>query len=249
MIIWGTKKVKSKLGFVAENCSRCRSIQVMKVSRVGMAGHIYYIPTSKGRLLGFVGECQQCSGEFWVQPTDYPAFEKNKKAELSALITKTNPKLLPGNKAAIDSFVRFSQVREPLLRFNQSLEDRYAAGTRFDFPIVLALLVMFALPIPFGMAVNSISFLGEAREHLGGMVMGITFFVGLIATVYLTYKEPQRFFQKNLYRQITNALKPINPRPDELKECLSALRKYDYRICRHVTADSLLRGMRSTTNA
>lgn len=242
-LIWGTKKVTRKLGFVGEICPRCRTVRSVKVNRVGLASHIFFVPVSRGRLLGFTGECQQCSGEFEVQPTDYPIFEKNKKTDLNSLVEKTNPKLLPNNKPAIESFQRFSQLRDPFLRFNQSLVDRYARGTRFDLPSGLAFLATFVIPISIGFAIPAMPFSEAVKDGVGNFAIGL-FVAGLIGSIVLLYGEQKRFFRKRLLSEITRSLKPLNPQRTELDSCLASLRKYGYHICKFVTVESLLKGMR-----
>lgn len=243
LLIWGTKKVERKLGFVGETCPRCRAVRSVKVSRIGLASHLFFVPVSRGRLLGFLGECQQCSGEFEVQPTDYSGFEKNKKAELNSLVTKTNPKLLPGNKHAVELFNRFFQLRDPFLRFNQSLVQRYARGTRFDLPSGLALLATFVVPIALGFAIPSMPFSDAVKGGMGKFAIGL-FLVGLIGSVVLLFGEQKRFFRKRLLSEITSSLKALNPQEAELDSVVAALRKYGYHICRFVSTESLLKGTR-----
>lgn len=242
-LIWGSKRVTHKLGFVAEVCPRCCEVRSVKVKRIGMAGHIFFATLSRGRLLGFIGECMQCCGEFEVQPTDYPVFEKSKKAELNSLVANTNPKLLPNNRPAIESFQRFSQLRAPLLRFNQSLIDRYARGTRLDLMSGLALLATFAIPISVGFAIQSTSFSDTVKEGVTNSAVGL-FLVGLIATIVLLRGEQKRFFRKRLFSEVTRSLKPLNPQYAELDLCLALLKKYDYKISKFVTTDSLMQGIR-----
>lgn len=246
-LIWGSKRVTRKLGFVAEVCPRCREVRTVKVKRIGMAGHIFFVSLSRGSLLGFSGECTQCSGEFEIQPTDYPAFEKKKKVELNSLVAKTNPKLLPNNTVAIKSFQRFSQLRDPFLRFNQSLIDRYARGTRLDLLSGLTLLATFVIPISVGFAIQSMSFSDVVKEGVTKFAIGL-FLIGLIGTIVLLRGEQKRFFRKRLFSEVTRSLKPLNPQHAELDSCLALLRKYDYKISKFVTTDSIMQGIRMNTS-
>lgn len=245
-IIWGSKKVQRKLGFVAEACPRCLGVRSVKVSRLGMASHVYYLPLGRGQMLGFAGECQACSGVFDVQPMDYASFEKSKKASLEQLIGTTNPKLHPDNEPAMASFKRMVALRDPLLRVNKVLDERYGQGTALDLRSGLAFLATFAVPIAIGVCKSSLPVSDGMKALIGDFALTL-FVVGLIASFVLLYRAPKRFFTTQLLPEIVRELRPLHPRHDELQSCLSSLKKYGYRITGFVKAESLVASVQGST--
>lgn len=241
VIISGRKKVTRKLGYVAEVCPNCRQIRSMKVSRTGMASHIFFVATSPGYLLDFVGECQTCAGLFVVQPTDYPRFQRRKKTELSVLVETTNPKLLPDNEEALSEYHRMAALRDPFLRFNRGLEDRYGEGSKFDWPSGLTLIATLAVPIAIWVWVAANPDVSAGFGYIG---FGL-FVFGLIASSYLLRTEPWLFLRRQVLPAIIEELRVLDPDYAELDAGLSALKKHRYRISGHIDAESLHREIHS----
>ena len=84
-IVFGEKQARRRLGFVAEHCSACSSIRPVKIVRVGMAPHIFWVPLGKGRLIGYYGECDQCGADFDIDPADYASLAKKNVDSLAEL--------------------------------------------------------------------------------------------------------------------------------------------------------------------
>lgn len=237
-IVFGEKKATRRMGFVADRCPSCDAIQQVRIHRVGMAPHIFWIPLGKGRLIGYYGVCQECGSEFDADPTDYVSLVRKPVGSLAELVQATNPKLDPKNRHAVETFERFRRVRDPLLRANQSLLERSARGTRFDRTSGLALLASVVIPI--AMFTVDLSFLSYSMQQLVG-VAAIWFFIfGLIGSFVLVAREPRRFFRRELEPGIAQELRKVNPRVDELDRYLKLIKQYDYRISDHVSAERLL---------
>lgn len=145
MIIWGTKRVEKKLGYVAEFCPICRSVNPFRIVRIGMAGHVYYISFGSGQLVGHHAECQQCRNVKKVDPTVYAAFEPKGGMELGPLIQKTFPKIREAYAERLDTeeeirrnpnslarAEREALLMEPFQYLSDQVEARYAGGTQFD---------------------------------------------------------------------------------------------------------------------
>ena len=63
-IIWGTKIVERKLGYVADFCSICRGARPFTVFKVVQVGHLYYL------YIPFIGGKQVGDPEgIWYTPT------------------------------------------------------------------------------------------------------------------------------------------------------------------------------------
>jgi hypothetical protein len=238
-LIWGEQNTEKKLGYVAEYCATCRDVRTVKLLRVGRTSHIYYLPLGQGRLLGYDGVCRKCELRFGVEITDYPALEEDKNAELIPLVQKTNPKLLAGNDEALSAWQRMNEVREPFVRYNQNLLQRFAGGNRYDGPAMLALAGSFVVPVCFAMLASMLALPKSADGWIGLTFIGL-FFGGLYWTSRLTRSAPRRFFRARLEESLLTDLRALHPRRDELEACLAALREHEYPIAAAVSTDRVL---------
>ncbi len=237
-IVFGEKTVSRKMGFVAEHCPSCQAVQPVRIQRLGMAPHLFWVPLGRGRLIDYFGVCQKCGGELNIFPTDYETLVRKPGDDLADLAQHTNPRLDPKNRNAIEAFERFRRVRDPLLRANKTLMDRSARGTRFDRTSGLTLLASVVIPIiMFTVDLTSLSY---ALQEFIGVAAIWTFILGLIATFVLVAREPRRFFRRELEPGIAKDLIAVNPRPDELDDYLKRIKKFEYRVSEHVSARRLL---------
>jgi hypothetical protein len=244
LLIWGRRLSRRKLGFVAEHCPRCKAVRTVRIDRLGVTSHLFFISLGAGPLLGFRGECRACSGQFDVFPMDYAAFDKNAKATPESLLSTTNPRLLQANASGRAEQARAQALRDPLLRFEASLRDRYQRGNRIDLTTGLGFAASVVVPLLLGWLSHSLGLTGGAKEAVGWLALGV-FLVGLVTSFVLLYREPRRFFQRQLRPEIKRALQPLKPEPAELDACLGSLRKYGYRISRFVTSEGLVADLRS----
>jgi hypothetical protein len=243
-IIWGEKQATRKMGFVAENCPTCRTTQAVRLLRVGLAPHLFWIPFGKGQLIGYYGVCEACGTQLDVGPTDYVSLSKKRIDDLSELVRLTNPKLDPANREAIASHDRFRSIRDPLLLAEHTLQQRGSGGMRFDKASGLALLATIAIPlIIFSL---DLSFLGPAAQEAVGSLGFWIFVAGIAVTGTLLYREPHRFFRRELEPEIIKSLGTVNPRSDELEDCLERIRKYEYKVSGHVSAKRLLEQLQAS---
>ena len=237
-IVFGEKKAVRKMGFVADRCPSCETIRQVRIHRLGMSPHIFWLPLGRGRLLGYYGVCQECGGEFNVDPTDYVSLARKPTVSLTELVQATNPRLDPKNRDAVEAFERFRRVRDPLLRANQTLMKRSAKGTRFDRTSGLALLASVFIPIT--MFAMDLTFLSYSMQQLIGVTAIWLFVLGLISSFVLFAREPRRFFRRELEPEIAKELIMINPRADELDRYLKLIKQYEYRVSEHVSSGRLL---------
>lgn len=237
-IVFGEKKAERKMGFVADRCPSCEAIRQVRIHRLGMSPHIFWLPLGRGRLIGYYGVCQECGSEFDVDPTDYVALARKPVGSLTELLQATNPRLDPKNRNDVEAFERFRRVRDPLLRANQTLVDRSARGTRFDRTSGLALLVSVVVPITI--FATDLTFLSYSMQQLIGVAAIWIFIFGLIASFVLVAREPRRFFRRELEPGIAKELIMVNPRADELDRYLKLIKQHEYRVSEHVSAERLL---------
>ena len=174
---------------------------------------------------------------------DYPELVKSKRIGLEDLALRTNP-LLGATPEMRKEHERFVAVREPFLRFNLSLEDRYATGTHIDWRAALAFLGTIVVGILVACWAGGITDqkMQWLADGLGYSAAGI-FLGGLVWTSWLQRKEPGRFFRKKVLPELRLALQALQPSRAELGECLRRLGKYRYRISKIVRAEDITEGV------
>ncbi|MFL6656937.1 MAG: hypothetical protein ACJ8GW_02595 [Massilia sp.] len=92
VIIWGRKRVEKHIGFVADYCPMCVGVRPFALERIGMAGHVYYITTGEGDLVGYQIGCLECHILLNGQHERYAAFSP-KVEPLPELTRLTFPNL------------------------------------------------------------------------------------------------------------------------------------------------------------
>jgi len=257
MIIWGTKRVESKMGFVAEFCPICRVITPFKVIRIGMTSHIYYISYGKGKLVGHIAECQVCQTVKTVNPTGYAAFEKREGIELERLIQKTFPNIREAYAARLsleekirsqslgNAFAdRESLLLEPFHYLASQVEERYAGSTQFDKESGIGCLGTILLTVILLTATFTI-FKNGANQDQALMVTGVIVLVGLIYTVIQIALAPRRFLSRKIIPNLVRSLKPLNPSKQELVTCLDKFKTSGYRIGKKVSAEKLWQALQT----
>ncbi|MBU2712061.1 hypothetical protein [Zooshikella harenae] len=93
ILIWGTKPTDQKLGFVAEICPECNSVNKVSVHRIGLTGHFFWVPVGRGQFVEAYGTCTSCNKKFSIEITDYETIDKKDNEQIEDLIRITNPKL------------------------------------------------------------------------------------------------------------------------------------------------------------
>lgn len=92
MLIWGRKAVRRHLGYAADFCPICACARPFAITRVGMAGHVYYITAGDGDLVDYERACMVCTIALKAEPAQY-AQMANKPSAISALTQQTFPNL------------------------------------------------------------------------------------------------------------------------------------------------------------
>jgi hypothetical protein len=92
VIIWGKKTVKSHLGYAADFCPICACPRPFAITRVGLAGHLYYISVGDGDLVGYERACMLCTTALNADPAHYAEIAKQ-PASIRALAKQTFPNL------------------------------------------------------------------------------------------------------------------------------------------------------------
>ena len=109
MIIWGRKTVRTPLGYAADYCPICAGAEPFAITRLGSAGHLYFVSVGEGDLLGYTRTCMTCSIELDADPSRYASLSQVPMA-LSALRQATHPNLdeVYRDQLELDSQLRFN---------------------------------------------------------------------------------------------------------------------------------------------
>src|SRR5437868_2693506 len=105
LIIWGTKVQRKTRGYVAEVCPNCIGVREVKLDTVSRVSHLYYIPLGDGTVVGHVGTCSSCRGEFGLNPDVYPFYAQGPGLPMNELVERTGRAGLVEHAAEAAGFV------------------------------------------------------------------------------------------------------------------------------------------------
>jgi hypothetical protein len=251
-IIWGRKLVYRKLGHVADFCPICRVPRPFALKRVGSAGHVYYISTGEGELVGYERTCQDCGTSLQTEPTAYASIAKN-TAPLAELTRQTYPNLdqVLGERLALEEKVRHAPsslsreerhalIRSPFLILSPKVEKRFAS-THIDKEIGFALIGAVALLI-VGPA------LGRAVvPDSEGAVLLTSLSMGVLMVLWQGIGAGGRFMRREITPVLARCLAPLRPSDDELKTVLAELKQLRHKMGSKLKPADLHRSLREST--
>ncbi len=137
MIIWGKKIVRNHLGYAADFCPVCACARPFALSRLGVAGHLYYIAVGEGDLAGYERACMVCTVALKAEPTQY-AEVATRPTEIRDLIKQTFPNLAQAYRGRLmqeqaikldptmlDAADRQSLLMEPFMLLSVKVSERF----------------------------------------------------------------------------------------------------------------------------
>jgi hypothetical protein len=244
IFIWGRQKVERRMGWVADYCPVCRSVRPFRLTRVGIASHVFFISASAGDLIGFVGECKDCGASREVDGTQYQTIEKKLPAELQQLIQLTHPTIHAGmvggplSENAQAKAAREQALLEPFKAISPMVEARFGEKSgKFDFESGMGCLSSVVLAVSFLLVVMMMN-MTTLRQFLVYTLL-LLIPVAAIYTVVQMCLVSRRFVARKVLPPLANALRPLNPTRDELATCLARLKNLNSKIAQKVDADSL----------
>ncbi|WP_133816569.1 hypothetical protein [Tahibacter aquaticus] len=246
-IFWGTKRVQKRLGYVADFCPLCRSPRAFRLSRIGMAGHVYGVSVGGGKLAGFERFCLTCKTVLGAEheaysniAKDYPLERVPESNQISHLIRATNPELaeryarrleleqdLRRGNAVIDTATRKHLIKEPFLILAPAVERAFES-THIDLPLLLTIAAAIAVPIG-AFWLFDLFLVGDAKELMPMFLaaIGLASFVAVLVQGHLA---KNRFLRRHFYPKLAQALVPLRPQPAELAMVLSELRQLGFAL-------------------
>jgi len=243
-IIWGTKVVRKRIGFVADFCPICRSPQAFKLSRVGAAGHIYYVSFGNGKLIGHEIQCLACGTALKTDPGKYASHPK-KECAINELLELTFPNLGETYKAelALEEKVkadplslapeeRREQLFTPFILVSPKVEKRFAS-THIDKETCMTLLgtIILAIIAP------------KYMERLFGIDTGAAVLsilgAGLVLFIFQLAISGRRYVRKQIIPVIAKSLSPIRPSREELVATLAELKRIGHKVGKKIKLSDL----------
>ena len=248
MIIWGTKRVVSSLGFAADFCPLCREVRTFEVKRIGMAGHLYYLSFGSGKLAGYLRTCRTCGTDLNATPDQYAQLSRKRLEPLELQpITFPNLDEVHGARLAIEKSLRSSPaklsaadrsalIKEPFILLSPKVEERFAS-VHFDGPTGFTLLAA-VVGLIFIPAMLSTAMPSYAAELVMACIAAAVVAVGVQMAL-----SSERFMRKKLLPVLVPALKPLKPTPQELEAVLKDMKSLGRRIGSKLKLQTLLAGL------
>lgn len=256
-MLWGTKRVEQKLGYVADFCPICREITPLVVYSVRKAAHVYYLKLGKGLLVGYVGKCQMCGTSIPVDARRYRRFLNRQEGDIEALIEQTYPQVRV-EKAKRLEIERRIKSREPIslgTRRQLLMEpfvilaievEKIFRQVPLDKRTKIGCLVLTILMAMAGC--TTLAWLEEAPV-LSTITGGLWILLIGVSVVYVlleAYLTPRRLVRHRIIPLLAKSLEPLRPTQGELEEVLKALKKEGLRIGKVVKAETLYLAMKNT---
>ncbi len=240
-IFWGRKITRKSLGYVADFCAICRKVTAFQLSRVGSAGHIYYLSVGEGVLVGHERSCCEC-GSVQSANTDTYTRPVPKPGPIDALIRETYPGLERdlAERLQLEQQIRFSPhmlepgvraalIKEPLVILAPKVEQRFAS-TRMDMGVGLALLVSVFLFV-FSAYLSS-----KIDPDAAALFMPLALLVGVGLVIWQFLASRRRYMRKEIIPLLARSLAPLKPREQEIQQALQAMKQLGYKIGKFLQA-------------
>lgn len=234
-IVWGKKRVERKAGHVADFCQVCRCARTFRLTRVGMAGHLYYISVSEGELLGFHRTCDTCGTVYGADPAHYVT-TSSRRDTLEALTAATQPRLNEAwaDRLALEAQIRTSAallpadqraglIREPFVLLSPQVESQYGS-THVDKEVGLAVVGAIALLMLLPPAVRLV--LPDDAEPAVLTALA----VGVMLVLWQMFMVNGRFLRRQVIPALARALRPLRPTHAELDAALAELKQHGHKI-------------------
>lgn len=250
-ILWGKKAVHKKIGYVADFCPICRTPQPFAITRVGSAGHLYFVSAGEGQLVGYERTCQKCRTPLNAEPTTYASLAK-RAAPLDELLRSTFPNLTQAlqerlaieervqrDPASLEPELRRSLIRNPFVRLSPKVEKRFADATHMDWTVGLALIGAIALIFSAPDLAHKV-----APGYHSDLLFWSPFVLGIALVVWQMIASGKRFMRKEIIPVLAGTLAPLRPTEDEITAVLAELKQLGHKIGSKIKPANLMARMK-----
>jgi hypothetical protein len=252
-IVWGKKIVYRRLGHVAEFCPICREAKPMRLRRIGLAGHVYYITAGEGELRGYDLTCLDCKTAYEGKPNQYAsvspkllALAELKRATYPDMETALHDRLALEERvrrapALLSADERDALVRSPFLLLSPEVEQRFAqtnCDKEVAFALIAAVVMMAAAPA------LSAAILPDQPE----LLMLAAFVAGVVLVIWQFVLSSQRFMRRAIIPRLCRALKPLRPSRAEVERVMGELKQHKHKMAGKLKLDDLFSYMETPVN-
>jgi hypothetical protein len=227
LIIIGTRLSRKKLGYVADFCVFCRDIRKVRLDRLQMYKHIYYINYRPVEGPWNMQKCMECGGENAVEVVNFTKTLKRPDADIEEFIRETNPsirkfyneRLLLEKEVELAPLKLSQEVRELLIKepfevLAPQVEQTYHSGINIDWKIMLIMLIGTIFTIIMFCVTSSYE---KTASHsdlwIASWVIALLSFIAVIISMGF---ESRRRIKKKYLGLLVRALNPLKPKEEEL---------------------------------
>jgi hypothetical protein len=247
-IIWGKKRVTRRLGYVADFCPLCRDVRAFEVTRVGLAGHLYYISIGEGELAGYERTCAVCRTALNADPERYAqlgdlllppgelqplTFPKLKEYWAARLAVERELKSVFGKLSPED---RSTLIREPFILLAPKVEQRLSSSLVLDKVVGISALIAFGALFVIAPLVTRLAPGSDG-------IVGFAFIAAIVAVLVQMLLAPGRVMRKEVLPVLAAALRPLKPAPAEIAAVLQEMKKAGRKIGSKVTTVDLMEAL------
>lgn len=254
-IVSGQKIRVEKLGYFADFCPICRSVQAHLAIKRSTVPHIYFVPVGRKTTLDFIGTCLCCSVERGINPLNYKQTIQSYSGDLEFLVKETFPtiyesyedrleleELIKYNLSELSSEDRIKLIREPFEILGYYIEKECGEDTKFDKNSgggCLSTVLVFVLMIVLGITFEG----NESVESFIRLFLIPLFLLGVAVTFVLLALTPQRFIKNKIFPLLIKALIPLQPKKSELETVLNQLKSLGLPTSKRIKIRPLLKAM------
>jgi hypothetical protein len=251
LIVHGTKRKVRFLGWVADFCPICRRPRAFKISRIGLASHIYFISFGEGKLAGHIIECDECRTRMVSDESRYATISKPKSVDFAALAAATMPdlperlgeRLLVEKQIAeephvIDAHVRKNLILEPFGILEVVLVEATKDGTHMDKPSTIGCLG--TILVAAGMGVGAM-YVPRQWQDAFFLTLLVLMGIGTIYTLVQMGFVPRRFVRSQVLPRLARSLRPLQPSEEELADAITRCKQSRLSVGKKVKLAALWR--------
>jgi hypothetical protein len=228
-IVWGTKLVRKKDGFVGHCCAICRTIHLFRVIDLWRVKHLYYLPLGSGEHAATELVCEKCGmmiglKQFSGGPVPSP------DADLIEFASWTSPLGRAGLLARVDleerarsgnvsQAERQQLLAEPFLALEYFAQVERVRGSDRSSGAVIGLLTIVG-------AFASAAMWGVGANTFWTIVVTLTSAALLSSLISRLIQGRTRLPKsRKILKQLAEALRPLDPSAAEIEQTLALFRK------------------------
>lgn len=234
-LFFGKKRKLKNVGYVADFCPFCRSIQPFRIANVSMVDHLNGLPIGKGQTVAYSAKCCTCTIPRSVDVSMFTDFSEYLPVNIETLIKETYPDIRAvyaerlalenrlEKKQSLSSSERQFLLNEPIDVLASDIEVRYSGSTSSDKMANIGCLITMLVPAIIILLAICVIPNGLVRENIV-MIAFIFALLGFLVTVVLMGTANARYLKTVIYPKLGRTYAPLKPTLEELETVLKRYR-------------------------